>query len=89
MNPQIFRLIFIFALHASNVGGTASPVPSGFPSVWDGDKYFNERMTSSVGIPKWLDGYLFCPVAASYGDQSQPAGFKLSHMFDALPAVAK
>lgn len=59
----------------------------GFPEFWAGDSYRNVSCRVSE-IPEWLDGYLVALVNAAYGRPSDPAGSKLTHMFDGLAALA-
>lgn len=64
-------------------------VPQGMPVNWPGDAYNNTNCEIVTQMPTFLDGFFFCETSASYGDQSDPEGQKLIHMFDGISAVAK
>jgi len=63
-------------------------VPQAFPARWDGDRYFKSECDIVQKPPSWLDGYFFCQLSASYGDDSLPEGQHVDHMFDAIGGLA-
>lgn len=72
----------------SNTNDAANlSVPQGFPVTWYGDEYNHTDCQIVSQIPSYLDGYFFCETGASYGDQNNPYGQKLIHMFDGISAV--
>jgi len=80
--------VTIFAILLANIAFALNSIPQAWPNVWDGDKYKQAACEVIQAPPAWLDGFLFAQTSASYGDQKNPRGQKITHLFDAISGVS-
>lgn len=78
-----------FAITISATDAQLTAVPQGCPAQWMGDIFYHSPcQLFGSGWPSWLDGYFFCQSSGSYGNQADPYGEKLIHMYDGIGALA-
>lgn len=85
---KVAWLLFLSWASLASTLESVTPVPQGFPSIWNGSDYKQAACEVIQKPPSWVDGLLFAQTSGSYGDQSNPKGQKILHLFDAISGVS-